>query len=557
MMPPDGKPRRATPLLSRRALLRGSAALTASLALGCRGVGLFDDTRRITENIEGEIVGAAAARGHRLISGSFPQPTRTEEIGIAIIGGGVAGLSAAWQLERSGYNDLLLLELDGACGGNAAHGENDVSPYPWGAHYIPVPTRESVYVRELFAELGVLTYAADGTPLYNEDYLCHEPEERLFRLGSWQNGLIPSSFLPDNDRREVQQFIDHVHDLRSRRGSDGRPLFAIPLDLSSSDPEYRALDTISFSHYLNEHGYTSPALLWYLNYCCRDDFGAELADTSAWAGLHYFASRLGWSANTEPTDVLTWPEGNGWIVKKISAKLARLIRTDALVYEIDPYEPSLLYLDLKRQESVRLRARQLIFAAPRFTAKRMIRANTPAATRAIDDTEMVYRPWMVANITLREFPDGPGTPLAWDNVIFGSPSLGYVTATHQQKRVVTERTVLTYYLPLSSEDPHDARAAASRTPWEGWRDQIIADLERAHPSIRRRIERIDVWLWGHGMISPHPGYIWGEKRKMLQEPIGKLWFAHSDMSGISIFEEAQYRGVIAAKGALERVRREA
>jgi hypothetical protein len=56
------------------------------------------------------------------------------------------------------------------------------------------------------------------------------------------------------------------------------------------------------------------------------------------------------------------------------------------------------------------------------------------------------------------------------------------------------------------------------------------------------------------MISPQPGYIWGEKRAKLNKPLGELWFAHSDMSGISIFEEAQYRGVIAANAALERVR---
>jgi phytoene dehydrogenase-like protein len=535
-------------------LMQSSVLLTASLALSCRGIPLLDDTQRVTEKIKGGIVGASAVRGHRLISGSFPPPTRTEDIGIAIIGGGVAGLSAAWQLERVGYRNVVLLELDGGCGGNATYGENEVSPYPWGAHYIPVPTRESVYVRELFAELGVLTYDADGTPRYQEEYLCHEPEERLFHLGSWQSGVIPAAFLHEDERREIQRFLDQVHELRSRRGSDGRPLFAIPLDLSSIDPEYRALDTISFAHYLTQNGYTAPALLWYLSYCCRDDFGAELADTSAWAGLHYFASRLGWSANTEPTDILTWPEGNGWIVKKLTTKLAQFIRTDALVYEIDPYKPELYYLDIGRQESVRLRAQQLIFAAPRFTAKRIIRTSTTATGRIVDDTEMLYRPWMVANITLREFPDGPGTSLAWDNVIFGSPSLGYVTATHQNRRLVTDRTVLTYYLPLSSEAPHDARVTASRTTWEGWRDQIIADLEKAHPNIRRRIERIDVWVWGHGMISPQPGYIWGEKRAKLNKPLGELWFAHSDMSGISIFEEAQYRGVIAANAALERVR---
>ena len=33
------------------------------------------------------------------------------------------------------------------------------------------------------------------------------------------------------------------------------------------------------------------------------------------------------------------------------------------------------------------------------------------------------------------------------------------------------------------------------------------------------------------------------------KPLGNIFFANSDLSGFSIFEEAQYRGVEAAKGA--------
>ena len=47
-----------------------------------------------------------------------------------------------------------------------------------------------------------------------------------------------------------------------------------------------------------------------MNYCCRDDYGAMAADTSAWAGVHYFASRA-----PEEKGPLTWPEGNGWITR--------------------------------------------------------------------------------------------------------------------------------------------------------------------------------------------------------------------------------------------------
>ncbi len=60
------------------------------------------------------------------------------------------------------------------------------------------------------------------------------------------------------------------------------------------------------------------------------------------------------------------------------------------------------------------------------------------------------------------------------------------------------------------------------------------------------MERIDVWLWGHGMIRPTPGTIWGPARAAACVQAPPVFFAHSDMSGISIFEEANERGVQAA-----------
>ena len=54
------------------------------------------------------------------------------------------------------------------------------------------------------------------------------------------------------------------------------------------------------------------------------------------------------------------------------------------------------------------------------------------------------------------------------------------------------------------------------------------------------------------MVRPTPGFLFSEERKRLaSHPAGNIWFANSDLSGISIFEEAQYRGVRAAEAALK------
>ena len=60
---------------------------------------------------------------------------------MAILGAGVAGLSAAWRLHRRGVTDFTVLELEDRPGGTSRSGENAVSAFPWGAHYVPAPHR--------------------------------------------------------------------------------------------------------------------------------------------------------------------------------------------------------------------------------------------------------------------------------------------------------------------------------------------------------------------------------------------------------------------------------
>ena len=64
---------------------------------------------------------------------------------------------------------------------------------------------------------------------------------------------------------------------------------------------------------------------------------------------------------------------------------------------------------------------------------------------------------------------------------------------------------------------------------------------------RERVRRIDVMLWGHAMVRPRPGLIWGGARQEAALPRGRIHPAHSDLSGMALFEEAQYRGVLAAE----------
>jgi len=504
---------------------------------------------RQAPSIPGGIVGQASGQGHRLRTMDFGAPKETVRTNVVIIGGGVSGLSAARFLRKQGA-DFRLLELQDETGGNAASGKNLVSSYPWGAHYLPLPNQNDPELISFLRECNVITGYENGLPVFNEYHLCFDPKERLYIHHYWQEGLIPREGVPVEDRKELERFHDLMEEYKHKRGADGREAFTIPADQSSQDPELLKLDALSMDAFLLQHGLRSPYLRWYVQYCCADDYGSSLADTSAWAGIHYFASRKGRAANASPDTVLTWPEGNGWLTRQLQQPVANAINCKSLVYNITLTAAgvSVLYHDVARNHSVRLDARAAILATPQFINQRLL----PGVSRDLDYKAFHYAPWMVANLTTSASLDEKhGEVLCWDNVIYGSSTLGYVNAIQQNTALHSAERVITFYKPLLGTDTAAVRQQAYARGFDFWRDDILRELKGPHPLLNHTLQQMDVWLWGHGMIRPEPGFIWGDNRRRAQLPIqDRIHFAHSDTAGVSIFEEAFYHGHRAAQKAL-------
>jgi glycine/D-amino acid oxidase-like deaminating enzyme len=483
--------------------------------------------------IEGEFVNDAFQMGHLLRDHSqFPTPKQQVRIPLVIVGGGMAGLSAAWRLQKRGFSDFVLLEMNRQPGGNARWGENHITSYPWAAHYVPVPGKQAEYVRELFTDLGIYK---DGK--WDERYLCFSPQERLFLYGRWQEGIEPDIGLSPSDREQFKRFAEMTHTFRSSGG------FTVPLELGRSEKD-AALDRISFAEWLKQNGFNSKPFLWYMNYACRDDYGALASDTSAWAGIHYFSSR-----EPEEKGPLTWPEGNGWITKQLLARVGTFVRADQMVYRIrrDHNQFRVLAGDTE------YRCQCVIFAAPTFLAPYLIEGGplgSPALAGSEHLRDFQYSPWLTANLTLETMPDFHRVEPAWDNVFMDSPTLGYVDAMHQSLRTFADKTVWTFYWALAEGSPAANRQMLLEKDWSYWKEAILIDLERVHKDIRKCVSRVDIMRNGHAMVRPVVGSIFSTERRLLQNLKDHLFFANSDLSGISIFEEAQYRGVTAAGRAL-------
>jgi hypothetical protein len=113
--------------------------------------------------------------------------------------------------------------------------------------------------------------------------------------------------------------------------------------------------------------------------------------------------------------------------------------------------------------------------------------------------------------------------------------------------------VWTFYWALADGLPSENRQLLLNKDWNYWKEAILHDLERVHRDIRKCVSHIDIMRLGHAMARPKVGAIFSAERRNLAKGRGRILFANSDLSGFSIFEEAQYRGVYAADSVLSQL----
>jgi len=512
-------------LRRRTLLLGGSAVLT-----GCTPD---------TAPLQGGWVGTHPARGHRLRA---PRPTSaaaTRRTDVLIVGSGIAGLACARELQRRGVQDLALLELEDQAGGNSRGHQLGGSPCPLGAHYLPLPGPEAQDVLALLHELGLARHEL-GRTVWDERHLCHSPQERLFIDGAWHEGLLPPEDGPAL-RQQYQRFAARVAQAQTLG-------FALPTRQARWTPEHATLDAQTFAHWLDQQDLTHPRLRWYLDYCCRDDYGADAATVSAWAGLHYFASRHGFHAPGDDTaerePVLTWPEGNGWLSARLAEPLREHLHLGRVVLRVTERKHGIELLAWNEAAGAaeRWEARAVVLATPLFVSARLLE-QPPDALR-VAAGQLHYAPWLTANLALTgELLHRPGAPAAWDNVRYGAASLGYVDARHQSLNPSPRPPLLTAYVAL----PAARRRDLLEQPWQTWARWVLDDLAPLHPDLAPQLQRIDLCRFGHAMSVPVPGLRGSAALVALGEARGRVLFAHADLAGYSVFEEAYAAGMKTAR----------
>lgn len=528
----------ALPLTRRCVLAAGALALTGAC------------TERDTPPPPATWVGAAHERGHHLRDlQRLPVAAVQRQAGVVIVGAGIAGLAAARAFARAGVQDVHLLELEDTAGGNSRGHTLAGMACPLGAHYLPLPAPESHEVADWLHEIGLLRSEL-GRTVADERHLCHSPQERLFMDGAWAEGLLPPAEPGSATALQYSRFAQALRQVQAqvlaeaprRRGPASRA-FALPAHRAPWTPTLATLNTVTFAAWLGQQGLHDAHLRWYLDYCCRDDYGAGADTVSAWAGLHYFASRHGFHAPGEDSGerdaVFTWPQGNAWLAQQLAAPLQGRLHTGRTVLRVTEQRHGVQVLawDHRTQQAEAWAAPQVVLAVPLFIAARLLESPPGALRQAAALLPMA--PWLVANLLLDQpLLDRPGAPPSWDNVVYGQRGLGYVDAMHQSLRPHAGATVLTAYHAV----PATERALLLAGSADEWRGRVLQDLQTAHPDIHRRVRQVALMRWGHAMAVPRPGVQRHAALVALRAARGRVRFAHGDLAGCSVFEEAFVAG---------------
>ena len=513
-------------MLSRRALL-GSGALALAGCTRSRDAAFPNAP-------PAQWVGAAHERGHRLRaakSGNLPAPAVQRRAQVLVVGAGIAGLAAARSFGLAGVDDVHLLELEDQPGGNSRGHVLAGMRCPLGAHYLPLPGPQAREVSQWLHEIGLLRQEL-GRTVAQERHLCHSPQERLFIDGAWSEGLLPPAEPGSTTLAQYRQFAAAASKVQ-------RIGFALPSVRAPWTPAHATLDAVTFAQWLDAERLDDAHLRWYLDYCCRDDYGASAATVSAWAGLHYFASRHGFQVpgddEGERDAVFTWPEGNAWLAARLAAPHAQRLHTGRVVLRVHEqrHGVQVLVWDEAAHHVEQWQARRVVLALPLFVAARIV--DSPPAALQAAVSALNYAPWLVANLHIDQpLLDRPGAPPSWDNVAYGATGLGYVDAMHQSLRQGGGATVLTAYHAL----PAGQRAALLEGSAASWAGRVLDDLAGVHPDLRLRMQRIDLMRYGHAMAVPTPGVRGSTALAALRAMRGRVRYAHSDLAGYSVFEES-------------------
>jgi oxygen-dependent protoporphyrinogen oxidase len=422
---------------------------------------------------------------------------------VVIIGGGIAGLSAAWRLR---HRDVLLLEAGDRLGGRMRSDPAGEYWLNYGAHLFPAPgSLVDGMARECGLETvpvtgGMMGLAVGSTLLTRgrvETYPLRLPLSLRDRIAFARAGL------------KVQRAVARYH--RAQRRHD----FA---------------DDRTFAEFLGPLPPATGAIFS----CAAHRATAELDELSAGCGIGLFALVWGGKGSLTARNLVG---GTGQLPAALGHELGDRARTGAAVDTIEPEGTDLVV----RAGGEEIRARHVIVAAQAPRAAPLV---APVAERAAAALQrLTYGAFLTVAVQTSET-----APMPYDDVYaMATPGRAFdmfVNQAHVLREACPRRPGGS--LMLFAGGP--AAAALMRSPDEAISERFLADLHELYPATLGAVARTVVHRWELGNVYARPGR--GRLQPALEGPLGEhrnLHLAGDYFAELGNMEAAARTGVAAAE----------
>jgi len=519
--------------IRRRDFLNGLLVGASGVVLAGMGTGCSDDpVTQTPPPAEKPFKGDVFTSCHDLRDGkAFELPAADGDLyDCIIIGGGVSGLTAARKLQRSGVTNFILLEKEDPVGGVAKKGGEPDRVHAQGAAYTVWPYNDGLY--EVYEDLGIITgYDMAGEPIIDEKFLVKGPAnsdyvDGKWVLDSWEAGMDNLPY-PANVITDLKAFRDDMIAWGEYEGADMLGGFDTPTDVSTTDPDVRALDNQTLKEYVASKGW-APEVSEFWDYYCRSALGTTHDKVSTWAAINFLCSEF--------SPIISQPGGNAHLALSLAAKIgADKIKTNAFVVRVknEGDEVHVSYVEGGVVKTIR--AKTAIYAANRYIAKYVMPELGDAGRDEAKD--FYYTPYIVAAVYVNKTPAGIG----YDNWLHGDYFMtdfivgDWAGLADPENASLDRPNVLTCYCPLLGTT---ARAELLTKPFSEYEAVILADLEKVLPGVGDTVTGIDIYRWGHGMLASNKGSMFSAARLSSRQPLGKVSFACHDTDGLAAFENS-------------------
>ncbi len=442
---------------------------------------------------------------------------------ILILGGGVAGLTAAHQLRNK---DLVLCELSEQLGGTAGRQSFQNHLFSQGAHYdLEYPTYFGEELLGFLQELRIIHLPphAHYWQFQDQQYLIDpEQEGRTWAKGSYQEDVLPN-------QQETLDFLDFTRTFLGK----------MSLPTRSIDPQYYFLNRKPFLDYLESQLTLSPALIQSIDYQMKDDYGGDSRTVSALAGIYYYASRPYLHGESK---VFSPPEGNHYFVQKLAdslfpetiyrGHLVKSIKALKKGFEIEVINVAEKYINQYQVQKV-------IYAGQKHTVKYLF----PQDQKLFEANQ--YAPWMVLNFVIKDDFLEEGF---WQNDILSHDPrfLGFVDSDAQYAQDRTYRVLTAYYCFAPEERPSLLTIEENASEVVHQTLQTISQyLQVEHKQMQEAVQKVFIKVMGHAMPIPRPDYLLQDKN--LHRSHADLVYAGVDNARLPLMLEAMDSGLSAVK----------